>query len=73
MQTGKPFEEVAAAPERFVTDVYRCTGDGWIGNNKPLYEEEHVTLAQAREGHARVLGQLTKGALKLSTKRGHLG
>src|ERR1019366_1088634 len=64
-----PFREVAAAPGLFITNVCRCTKDGWIGNNMPLYEEEYVTLAQAREGHTRVLEQLAKSTLKSSAKR----
>jgi hypothetical protein len=59
-----------ALPEEFVTQVFRCSRDGFIGSfDHPLYERAYSEIDQARLGHKEVVDLLRQGRLKLSRCR----
>jgi hypothetical protein len=72
LEQGVPFAEVKPGPERFVTWVKKCDGDGLIFTTPdcdpladPLYEREYSDAQQARAGHAEMVNLLASGRLKM--------
>ena len=68
IETGVRLDHVAAAPDGFITIVYRCDKNGLIRGDA-LYEREYKTLSDAQNGHKDVLELLSKGTLR-ATKAG---
>jgi hypothetical protein len=56
METGASFDCAPNRPEKFVTQVVRCSRFGIAKSwDHPLHEEEYETLDEARRGHKKAL------------------
>jgi hypothetical protein len=65
INTGQPFKEIEAAPERFVTQIFRCDQHGFVRDVfHPVYEREHATREEAKAGHKIVLELFSSGKLR---------
>jgi hypothetical protein len=56
-------ETISGMPstDAFLTNIYRCNGDGFIGNNPPMYRRTYQTLEEAKAGHERTLTLVARG------------
>ena len=69
IRSDKPYEDVKAAPDSYVTSVYRCNHVGAI-HGDPLYERTYLTFPKAQDGHREALQQMREGRWRQLRKSG---
>jgi hypothetical protein len=66
IKQGVPYDEATLGPDRYVTQVFRCTRDGIVKSfAEPLYQLEYADELAARAGHKHTVDLLEQGRLKL--------
>ena len=67
METGTSFDRAPNRPEKFVTQVVRCSRLGIAKSwDCPLHEEEYGTLDEARRGHKKALAMFAGGSTQMA-------
>ena len=55
LRTGTSYDEVGAAPEEYLTSVYRCKSSLGLIYGDPLHQRIYKNLSDAKDGHRDVL------------------
>jgi hypothetical protein len=66
MEQKVPFEKVVPGPDKYITQVFRCTADGIVRSFfEPLFERQYSCISSARAGHKETVDLLERGRLQL--------